>query len=63
MTEVERVWTTYINAWNKHDIDSVLATVAEQFVYDERPMTMSHAFAAPRGRLWPFREAKVRLRG
>ena len=29
------------NAWNKHDIDSVLATVAEQFVYDERPMTMS----------------------
>ena len=41
MTEVERVWTTYINAWNKHDIESILATVAEQFVYDERPMTMS----------------------
>jgi predicted ester cyclase len=41
MTEAERVWTIYINAWNKHDIDSVLATVAEQFVYDERPMTMS----------------------
>jgi steroid delta-isomerase-like uncharacterized protein len=41
MTEAERVWTAYINAWNKHDIDSVLATVAEQFVYDERPMTMS----------------------
>jgi SnoaL-like domain len=52
MTEAERVWTTYIDAWNRHDIDSVLATVAEQFVYDERPMTMSHVI---RGRQ-AFRE-------
>jgi steroid delta-isomerase-like uncharacterized protein len=59
MTDAERVWTTYINAWNRHDIDSILATVAEQFVYDERPMTMSDVI---RGRP-AFREYLRRMFG
>jgi steroid delta-isomerase-like uncharacterized protein len=41
MTEAERLWTAYINAWNSHDIDGIVASVAEQFIYDERPMTMA----------------------
>jgi steroid delta-isomerase-like uncharacterized protein len=41
MTEAERVWGAYINAWNSHDIDAIVAAVAEQFIYDERPMTMT----------------------
>jgi steroid delta-isomerase-like uncharacterized protein len=57
MTEAERVWTTYISAWNRRDIDSILATVAEEFVYDERPMTMSHVI---RGRP-AFREYLHRI--
>ena len=40
MTEPERVWKTYIDAWNSHHIDSILAVVADEFIYDERPMTM-----------------------
>src|SRR5215204_2756203 len=40
MTEAEHVWRAYIDAWNTHHIDSILAAVAEQFIYDERPMTM-----------------------
>jgi steroid delta-isomerase-like uncharacterized protein len=41
MTEPERMWNAYIEAWNTHNIDDVLAAVSEQFVYDERPMTMA----------------------
>ena len=52
MTEAERVWSAYIDAWNSHDIDSIVAAVAEQFIYDERPMTMT---APVRGRQ-AFRE-------
>jgi steroid delta-isomerase-like uncharacterized protein len=40
MTEAERVWRAYIDAWNTHRIDAILAAVDEQFIYDERPMTM-----------------------
>jgi steroid delta-isomerase-like uncharacterized protein len=40
MTEAERVWKGYIDAWNTHHVDSILSVVAEQFIYDERPMTM-----------------------
>jgi steroid delta-isomerase-like uncharacterized protein len=52
MTEAERLWSTYIDAWNGHDIDAIVAAVAEQFIYDERPMTMTTAI---RGRQ-AFRE-------
>jgi len=41
VTEAERVWGAYIDAWNTHDLDAIVAVVAEQFLYDERPMTMS----------------------
>lgn len=41
MPEAERVWSVYIDAWNSHDIDAIVAAVAEQFIYDERPMTMT----------------------
>jgi steroid delta-isomerase-like uncharacterized protein len=41
MTEAERLWTTYIHAWNSHDIEAIVAAVGEQFIYDERPMTMT----------------------
>jgi steroid delta-isomerase-like uncharacterized protein len=41
MTEAECVWSAYIDAWNSHHIDSIVAAVAEQFIYDERPMTMT----------------------
>ena len=36
MTEAERLWSAYIDAWNSHDIDAIVAAVDEQFVYDER---------------------------
>ena len=41
MTQAERVWSAYIDAWNTHDIESIVATVDEEFIYDERPMTMT----------------------
>jgi steroid delta-isomerase-like uncharacterized protein len=52
MTEAERAWSAYIDAWNSHDIDSIVAAVGEHFIYDERPMTMT---APVRGRQ-AFRE-------
>jgi steroid delta-isomerase-like uncharacterized protein len=52
MTEAERIWIAYIDAWNSHNIDSIAAAVADQFIYDERPMTMT---APVRGRQ-AFRE-------
>jgi steroid delta-isomerase-like uncharacterized protein len=57
MTEAERVWSAYIDAWNTHDIDSIVAVVAEQFLYDERPMTMTTPI---RGRQ-AFREYLTRV--
>ena len=47
MTEAERLWSAYIDAWNSHNIDAIVAAVAEQFVYDERPMTMSDSGPRP----------------
>jgi steroid delta-isomerase-like uncharacterized protein len=41
MTQAELVWSAYIDAWNTHDIASIIAAVDEQFIYDERPMTMT----------------------
>jgi hypothetical protein len=41
MTEAVCLWSVYIDAWNSHDIDAIVASVAEQFIYDERPMTMT----------------------
>jgi steroid delta-isomerase-like uncharacterized protein len=41
MTEAERLWSAYIDAWNSHDIEAIVTAVAEQFIYDERPMTMT----------------------
>jgi hypothetical protein len=41
VTDAERVWGAYIDAWNTHDLNAIVAVVAEQFLYDERPMTMS----------------------
>jgi len=41
MTEAEHIWTAYIDAWNTHGIDAILAAVDEHFIYDERPMTMA----------------------
>ena len=41
MTEAERVWNAYIDAWNTHRIDAILAVVDDQFIYDDRPMTMA----------------------
>jgi steroid delta-isomerase-like uncharacterized protein len=41
-----------MDAWNTHDIGSIVDVVAEQFLYDERPMTMT---APIRGRQ-AFRE-------
>jgi steroid delta-isomerase-like uncharacterized protein len=34
------VWQHYIDAWNSHDVDKILACTSETFVYDEVPMTM-----------------------
>jgi steroid delta-isomerase-like uncharacterized protein len=34
------VWLRYIEAWNEHNVDNILAFVADDFVYDEVPMTM-----------------------
>lgn len=38
--EAEEVWKTYIRAWNRHNLDEILAIVSDGFIYDERPMTM-----------------------
>jgi carboxymethylenebutenolidase len=42
MSSPQQVWHTYINAWNGHDIDAILDSVTDDFIYDERPMTMDH---------------------
>lgn len=40
MGKAEQIWEKYIRAWNRHNINEILATVSEEFIYDERPMTM-----------------------
>ena len=40
MSSSQQVWRTYIDAWNRHDIDAILETVTDDFIYDERPATM-----------------------
>ena len=40
MSSPQQVWRTYIDAWNRHDIDAILHSVTDDFIYDERPMTM-----------------------
>ena len=40
MDEAKQVWEAYIRAWNRHDIEGIMAVVANDFIYDERPMTM-----------------------
>jgi hypothetical protein len=37
VTEAERVWGAYIDAWNTDDIDAIVEVVAEQFVYGLSP--------------------------
>src|SRR4029453_17251005 len=43
MSSPQQVWRTYIDAWNRHDIDAILDTVTDDFIYDERPATMERA--------------------
>lgn len=40
MDDAKRVWDLYIQAWNRHDIEGILAAVSDDFIYDECPMTM-----------------------
>ena len=40
MSSPQQVWRTYIDAWNRHDIDAILDAVTDDFIYDERPATM-----------------------
>lgn len=40
MEEAKCIWEAYIRAWNRHDVDAILAIVSDDFIYDERPMTM-----------------------
>ena len=40
MSSPQEVWRTYIGAWNRHDIDAILDSVTDDFIYDERPVTM-----------------------
>jgi hypothetical protein len=32
MTEAERLWSACIDPWNRHDIDGIVAAVAEEFI-------------------------------
>jgi carboxymethylenebutenolidase len=40
MSSPQQVWCTYIDAWNRHDVDAILDEVTDDFIYDERPVTM-----------------------
>ncbi len=40
MNEAKQVWEDYIRCWNRHHIDAILELVSDDFIYDERPMTM-----------------------
>jgi hypothetical protein len=40
MSNPQQVWRSYIDAWNRHNVDAILDSVTEDFIYDERPATM-----------------------
>jgi ketosteroid isomerase-like protein len=40
MNTPQQVWRAYIEAWNRHDIEAILDSVTDDFIYDERPVTM-----------------------
>ncbi len=40
MSSPQRMWRNYIDAWNRHDVDAILASVTDDFIYDERPAMM-----------------------
>jgi steroid delta-isomerase-like uncharacterized protein len=40
MSNPQQVWRSYIDAWNRHNVDAILDNVTEDFIYDERPATM-----------------------
>ena len=40
MNRSQQVWRRYIDAWNRHDVDAILDSVTDDFIYDERPATM-----------------------
>src|SRR5262245_1468889 len=40
MSSPQQVWRTYIDAWNRHDVEAILDDVTDDFIYDERPVTM-----------------------
>jgi carboxymethylenebutenolidase len=40
MNGPQQVWRGYIDAWNRHDLDAIVDSVTEDFIYDERPTTM-----------------------
>jgi steroid delta-isomerase-like uncharacterized protein len=40
MEDAKCISEACIRAWIRHDVDAILAIVSEDFIYDERPMTM-----------------------
>jgi steroid delta-isomerase-like uncharacterized protein len=40
MSNPQQLWRSYIDAWNRHDVDAIVDGVTEDFIYDERPATM-----------------------
>src|SRR5262245_5238118 len=40
MSSPQHVWRAYIDAWNRHDVEAILDDVTDDFIYDERPVTM-----------------------
>src|SRR5262249_6681372 len=40
MGSPQQGWRTYIEAWKRHDIEGILDSVTDDFIYDERPTTM-----------------------
>jgi carboxymethylenebutenolidase len=40
MSSAQQVWRSYLDAWNRHDVEAILDSVTEDFIYDERPATM-----------------------
>jgi hypothetical protein len=37
MNGLQQAWLSYIDAWNRHDVEAILASVTDDFIYDERP--------------------------
>ncbi len=40
MNSPQQVWRTYIESWNRHDVEAILDSVTDDFIYDERLVTM-----------------------